>query len=111
VPEGIGSAIIVGDRVYRLHSPGILKCWKASSGEDVYAKRLEGIGTTWASPIADGAGRIWFASGGKSFVLEAGPEPKVLATSDLGDPNHASPAASGGRLFIAGVKAIYCIGR
>jgi outer membrane protein assembly factor BamB len=111
VPEGIGSPIIVGERVYRLHSPAILKCWKAASGEEAWAKRLEGIGTTWASPIADPAGRIWFASSGKSFVIETGPEPKVLAAGDLGDPNHASPAASGGRLFLAGVKAIYCVGR
>jgi outer membrane protein assembly factor BamB len=111
VPEGIGSPIIVGEHVYRLHEPGILKCWKASSGEQVYAKRLEGITTTWASPVADPAGRIYFASAGRSFVIQAGPEPTVLATNDLGDPNHASPAASGGRIYLVGLKAVWCVGR
>jgi outer membrane protein assembly factor BamB len=111
VPEGIGSPIIVGANVYRLHDPGVLKCWKASSGEQVYAKRLEGITTTWASPVADPAGRIFFASAGKSFVLQAGPEPVILATNDLGDPNHGSPAVSGGRMILAGKTSVFCIGR
>jgi outer membrane protein assembly factor BamB len=111
VPEGIGSPIIVGEHVYRLHDPGVLKCWKASSGEQVAAKRLDGLTTTWASPIADPSGRIYFASAGKSFVIQAGPDLEVLATNDLGDPNHASPAASGGRIYLAGVKALWCIGR
>ena len=35
---------------------------------------------------------------------------KVLGTSDLGDPNHASPAVAGGRMFIAGLKNLYAIG-
>jgi outer membrane protein assembly factor BamB len=111
VSEGIGSPIILGEHVYRLHDPGILKCWKVSNGEQVYAKRLEGITTTWASPIADPGGRIYFASAGKSFVIEAGPEGKVLALNDLHDPNHASPAVSGGRIYLVGTKAVYCIGR
>ena len=68
------------------------------------------MGTTWASPIADGDGRIYFASGGKSTVIQAGPTVEILAVNDLGDPNHASPAVSNGRLFIAGLKNLYAIG-
>lgn len=111
LPEGISSPIIVGGQVYRLHDPGILKCWKASDGERVFSARLEGLSSTWASPIADPSGRIFFASSGKSVVIEAGPALKVLATNDLGDPNHASPAVAGGRMFLVGTKAVYCVGR
>ncbi|HVR72990.1 MAG TPA: hypothetical protein VMT52_01605 [Planctomycetota bacterium] len=67
--------------------------------------------STWASPIADPSGRIFFASAGKSVVIEAGPGLKVLATNDLGDPNHASPAVAGGRMFLVGTKAVYCVGK
>jgi outer membrane protein assembly factor BamB len=111
VPEGIGSPIIVGEHVYRLHDPGILKCWKAASGEPVYAKRLEGLTTTWASPIADRSGRIYFASAGRSVVIQAGPEPTILATNDLGDPNHASAAVAGAKIYLVGTKAVTCVGR
>jgi outer membrane protein assembly factor BamB len=110
VPEGISSPIIVGERVYRLHEPGILKCWRLSDGSLVSALRLDGLGSTWASPIADPLGRIYYASGGKSFVIQSGEEPAVLAVNDLGDANHPSPAASRGRLFIVGRKNLYCVG-
>ena len=111
VPEAIGSPIIVGDRVFRLQVPGVLKCWEAATGKQVYAARLDGISTTWASPIADPHGNIYFANAGKSFVVKAGPQFKLLATSDLGDGNHASPAVSDGSMFLVGMKQVYCIRR
>jgi outer membrane protein assembly factor BamB len=108
--EGIGSPIIVGDHVYRLLSPGILRVWKRSTGEQVQAKRLSGLTSTWASPIADSRGRIYFASAGTSVVVQAGSGLEVLATNDLGDENHASPAAAGGRFYLVGQKSLWCIG-
>lgn len=110
VPEGIGSPIIVGEYVYRLHTPGILKCWKLADGEQVYAQRLNKLSSTWASPFADANGRLYFVSGGRSFVIQSGPEFKVLAENDLNDANHASAAVSHGRIFVVGLKKIYCVG-
>jgi len=110
VPEGLGSPIIVDKYVYRLHTPEILKCWELATGKLAYAERLEGISTTWASPIADPQGRLFFANAGKSYVIKAGPEYRVLAVNELGDGNHPSPAVAGGRLFLVGMKNLYCIG-
>jgi outer membrane protein assembly factor BamB len=110
VPEAIGSALIVGGYVYRLHSPGVLKCFEAATGRLVYTERLEGLSTTWASPIADATGHLFFANAGKSYVLQTGPEFRVLAVNDLGDGNHASPAVAGGRLFLVGAKSLHCVG-
>jgi outer membrane protein assembly factor BamB len=111
VPEGISSPIIVGQRVYRLHTPGILKCWEVANGNLVYAQRLEGISTTWASPIADPDGRLFFANAGKSYVVQTAPEFSVLAVNDLNDGNHASPAVAGGKMFLVGLKNLYCVGQ
>lgn len=111
VPEGIGSPIIVGPHVYRLHSPGVLKCWEAASGRQLYAERLDGLSSTWASPIADPAGRLYFANAGKSYVIQAGPEFRVLAVNDLGDGSHPSAAAANGRLFLVGQKNLFCVGK
>lgn len=107
--EAIGSPIIVGDHVFRLQSPGVLRIWGLADGAETDKQRLAGVSSTWASPVSDGDGRIYFASGGKSTVIQAGPQLKVLAVNDLGDPNHASPAVSNGRIFIAGLKNLYCI--
>ena len=110
VPEGIGSPVIVGEHVYRLHTPNILKCWEKATGKQVYAERLEGLSSTWASPVADPEGRLYFANAGKSYVIQAGPTFRVLATNDLGDGSHPSPAVANGKLFLVGTKNIYCIG-
>jgi outer membrane protein assembly factor BamB len=111
VTEALGSPVIAGGYVYRLQSPNVLRCWKSSIGEQVYQNRLEGITTTWASPIADADGRLFFASGGKSFVVKAGPQFEVLSVNDLNDANHASAAGADGRLYVVGRKQIYCVGR
>jgi outer membrane protein assembly factor BamB len=110
VPEGFSSPVIVGDYLYRVHNPGILKCWKLDSGEQVFSERLAGIATA-PSPIATADGRIYFASAGKSYVLKAGPTPEILATNDLGDGSEASPAVAGGRIFLKGRQYLLCIGK
>ncbi len=108
--EALSSPIVVGDYLYRLSTPGILQCWEMATGKAVYSERLEGISTTWASPIADPKGRLFLASAGKSYVVQAGPEYRVLAVNDLGDGNHPSPAAANGKLFLVGMKNLTCIG-
>jgi outer membrane protein assembly factor BamB len=109
--EAIGSPVIVGDYLYRLQSPNLLRCFKVATGEEVYANKLEGIGSTWASPIADGDGHLFFANGGKSYVVRTGATFEVVAVNDLGDVNHASAAVGDGKMFIVGRKKVYCIGK
>jgi outer membrane protein assembly factor BamB len=111
LPEALGSPVILDHYVYRLHVPGILKCFEAAGGRKAYVERLEGISSTWASPIVDGKGRIFFATAGKSYVVQSGPVFKVLAVNDLGDGNHPSPAVAAGRMFLVGMKNVYCIGK
>jgi outer membrane protein assembly factor BamB len=101
----------VGDCLYRLNASGVLKCFKAVSGKPVYAQRLEGLSSKWASPIADANGNIYFANGGKSVVFKSGPDFKILAVNNLGDNNHASAAVAGGKMFLVGAKNVYCIGK
>src|SRR5207247_1515635 len=86
VSEGFSSPILVDDYLYRLHSPGVVSCWKWAGGGEVYKNRLEGIDTA-CSPIATADGRIYCASGGRSYVLKAGPTFEVLAKNELGDAN------------------------
>ena len=101
--------IIVGKNVYRLTRPENLRCFDLETGNRLYSETLEGISTTWASPVADPKGRLFFANSGKSFVVQTQPDFKILAVNDLGDPSHPSPAVADGKLFILGTKSIYCI--
>jgi outer membrane protein assembly factor BamB len=109
--EALSSPVIVEGRLYRLLAPGIVKCWDMTKGKLLYSERLPGISSTWASPIADPEGRLFFATAGKSYVLQAGPKFQVLAVNDLGDGNHASPAAAQGKLYFVGMNNLYCVGK
>jgi outer membrane protein assembly factor BamB len=109
VPEGFSSPVIVGEYLYRLCNPSLLKCWKLAGGEPVYSKRLEGVATA-VSPFTTPEGRIYLASAGTSYVLKAGPKPEVLAKNELGDGSQSSPAVAGGRIYLRGRRYLWCIG-
>ncbi|MBM3982858.1 MAG: hypothetical protein FJ304_21825 [Planctomycetes bacterium] len=109
MPEGFGSPVIVGEHLYRLHAPGVLKCLKLATGEVVYSERLQGV-SNHASPVAAPDGRIYLASAGRTYVVKAGAKFEILASNDLGDDSHASPAVADGRLYLKGRKALYCVG-
>jgi len=111
IPEGYSSAVVVNEHIYRVHNPGILKCWKLATGEMVYSERLPAGVDQAASPFATPEGRIYFASGGKTAVIAAGAKFELLGLNDLGDPCRASAAVAGGRIYIKGGKFLWCIGK
>jgi outer membrane protein assembly factor BamB/photosystem II stability/assembly factor-like uncharacterized protein len=111
IPEGYSSPTIVGDYVYRMHQPGVLKCLRLATGKVVYTERLPTGVEVSASPIVTPDNLLYFAGAGKSIVVPAGPEFKIVATSDLQDGCPASPAVAGSRLFLKGARYLYCVSR
>jgi hypothetical protein len=43
------------------------------------------------------------------FIIEAGAQYKELARCKLGEKAYASPAFADGRIYIRGLKNLYCI--
>jgi outer membrane protein assembly factor BamB len=111
IPEGYSSPVIVGNHIYRVHNPGILKCFDRATGKAVYSERLPMGLHPSASPVVTPDGRIYLATAGKSAVIAAGPDYKLLATNDLGDGGAASAAVAAGRLYLKGPRNLYCIGK
>jgi outer membrane protein assembly factor BamB len=110
VPGGFSSPVIVGDRLYRLTDPGVLRSWKLATGEEQASLRLQGVATA-PSPFTTPEGRIYAASAGKSFVVKAGEKPEVQAANELGDGSPASAAVAGGRIYLKGRRFLWCIGK
>ncbi|MGV2339346.1 MAG UNVERIFIED_CONTAM: hypothetical protein LVR18_36820 [Planctomycetaceae bacterium] len=86
----------------------------ADTGEVVYEQRLERAGQVYASALLAGDRIYYITRDGRTFVVAASPEFKLLATSDLRDGSlfNAAPVpdADNGRLLIRSDKALYAIG-
>jgi outer membrane protein assembly factor BamB len=56
------------------------------------------------------SGNVLFTSEeGDTFVVRAGARAELLATNSLGEAMFASPALSQGRIFLRGVRHLYCL--
>jgi outer membrane protein assembly factor BamB len=102
--------IAYGKYLYTCGNSGVVTCYEAETGNEVYRERLGGTSYT-ASPVA-ADGRIYFASEqGEVRVLKAGPEFELLAVNPLGEVCMAAPAISGGVLFVRTQHHLIALGR
>jgi outer membrane protein assembly factor BamB len=102
--------IVYGQYLYVCSNAGILTCYQADSGKDIYKERLGGVSYT-ASPVA-ADGRLYFTSEqGAVRVAKAGPEFQLLAVNELGDVCMATPAISAGTLFVRSQHFLFALGR
>jgi outer membrane protein assembly factor BamB len=101
------SILLVGDVIYMVNDGGIVGAVEAKTGELVWRGRVEG--TYSASPLFAN-GRIYlFNEDGKTTVLEAGRELKVLAENFLEDGFMSSPAVDGRALYLRTRTHVYRI--
>ena len=71
---------------------------------------MDARGEDNASPVA-ADGKVYLANeDGKITVLKASAQWEVLGVNDLAEEIHATPALSGGRLYVRTRGAIYCFG-
>jgi outer membrane protein assembly factor BamB len=94
---------------------GNVHCQNAETGETVFEKRLEpNSGNIWSSALlADG--KLYFVSQrAGTYVVAAKPEFEQLAHNVFDDDDsrtNASPAVSGGQIFLRTDRNLYCIGK
>jgi len=101
------SMLLVNDLLFTVNDSGVAGALDAKTGELVWRGRVDG--TYSASPLY-AAGRIYaFSEDGKTTVLEAGREFKVLAENFLEDGFMASPAVDGKALFLRTRTHVYRI--
>jgi outer membrane protein assembly factor BamB len=101
------SVLLVGDLIFMINDVGIASCVEAKTGTLVWQSRIGG--TFSASPIY-AEGRIYaFDEDGKTTVLEAGREFKLLAENRLANGFMASPAVTGDALIVRTSTDVYRI--
>jgi outer membrane protein assembly factor BamB len=102
--------IVYGDYLYTIGNAGMVTCYDAATGKEIYKERLGGTSYT-ASPVA-ADGRLYFVSEqGEVRVVKAGADFELLAVSKIGEVCMATPAISGGALFVRTKDALIAFGR
>lgn len=101
--------VVLGDYLYVLYDMGMLSCYEAKTGKVVYTRKRLGGATFTASPWAYGDKVYCLSEDGETWVVQAGPEFKILGRNKLGDMALASPAVADGSLFIRTKSKLWCV--
>lgn len=108
----IPTPIVIGDLLYCCNWNGVLTCFDAGSGREVYHTRLPGseAGFT-ASPVGT-ANKLYLVSEeGLVHVVKPGPEFSLLATNSLGAKCLATPAIAHDTLLFRTESGLLAIGK
>lgn len=103
------SALHADGLIYAITEKGVLSVLDAETGELVYERAMK-LGTPYASISA--VGKYVHISGdrGITAVIEGGRDYKETARNKL-EPFRSSPVFVGERMYVRGLKNLYCIGR
>jgi outer membrane protein assembly factor BamB len=94
--------------VMLLGDSGGVWCLRAAAGEEVWQDKLP---DKFYGSLVCADGRLYCISRvGKVYVLSAGEKFSLLATQDLGDKCHSTPAVAGGRMYFRTFSHLFCLG-
>lgn len=105
------SPLVYGDYLYVLLDGGMLACYDARTGDEVYGRqRIPGGRAFTASPWAYDGRIFCLEEDGQTHVFEAGAEFRHLRSNPLQEDDMAlaTPAMAQGRLLIRTSKRLYC---
>ena len=108
------STIVVDDLLYVLLDRGVMTCYEAKTGKEVYGRQRlpDGMAFT-SSPWAYNGMIFCLSEYGQTFVIKAGRKFELLHTNSLEEDElcMATPAIAGNRLIIRTENRVYCIGK
>ena len=105
------SPIVYGDYYYTLFDRGFFTAHDAKTGKEIYTKvRLDpAAGAFTASPWAYNGKLFAMSEDGVTYVIEAGPQYKLLGRNSLDEFTMASPAIHRDSLIVRTASALYRI--
>jgi len=104
--------IVVGDYLYCCNDAGVLACYNARTGENLYSERLGTGGAGFTASAVSADGRLYGTSEqGTVYVIRAGPKFEVLGKNEMGETCMATPAISEGVLYFRTRGNVVAIGR
>ena len=101
------SILLVDDLLFMVDDDGVAACVEAKTGKEVWRERLGGNYS--ASPIYADEKVFFFDQSGRSTVIEAAGQYRVVAVNHLDEGFMASPAVSGNALYLRTKTDLYRI--
>jgi outer membrane protein assembly factor BamB len=107
------SPLVYGDYYYTLYDRGFFTCHDARTGKEIYGKqRIDpNAGAYTSSPWAYNGKIFCLSEDGDTFVIQAGPEYKLLGKNSLDEMCMATPAIARGSLIIRTASKLYRISK
>ena len=109
----VPTPIAVDDLIFLWKENGLVTCLRAATNEQLWSERVEG--PYYSSPVCTGGkgGRIYNVTrGGEIVVIAAAEKFRLIQRFPLGERNsYATPALSGGRLFVRTFTQLIAIGK
>jgi outer membrane protein assembly factor BamB len=107
------SPLVIGDQYYTLMDRGFLTSNDVKTGREIYGRQriAADSGTFSASPWSYNGKIFAVSEDGDTFVMQAGPEFKLLGRNSLGEMTLASPAVANGSLFLRTATKLYRLAR
>lgn len=104
----VPSPVSFGPWFLVVNDSGLLSCFQAADGKLLWQERLGG--PHHASLVA-AAGHVYCLSdAGVTTVVKPGPVFEAVARNAVGEKCFASPAVSGGRMYLRGDRHLWCVG-
>jgi len=107
------SALVYGGCYYTLLDRGLLSCNDPKTGKEIYPRQrisADATGFT-ASPWAYNGKVFAMSEDGDTYVIQAGPEFKVIGRNPLDEMTLATPAVAHGSIVVRTASKLYRIGR
>ncbi len=104
----VASPLAVGKLLFVASGAGVISCYDAATGKLHWRQETED--GYYASPVAAG-GLVYLTDRkGRTRIFRAADTWSPVAECVLGEEAVCTPAVAGGRLYLRGVRHLYCIG-
>ncbi len=107
------SPLVYGDYYYTLLDQGFLTCHDARTGKEIYGKqRISAESSAFtASPWAANGKLFLLSEDGDTFVVQAGPEYKLVGKNSLDEMSMATPGIARGSIILRTASNLYRIAK
>ena len=104
----VPTSVATGDLLFLWNDGGIVTCVDAPTGKTKWQERVGG--NFFASPICVDGRLFGVSASGEVIVLQASDTFQELGRYALNEPSHATPAVSGGRMYVRTLSHLISVG-